>query len=68
MTDPRSPLLLSMDEAAACLGGISRATLKIMLANKVIPSVKVGRRRMITRAALEAYVAALEQEQAAASS
>lgn len=56
-----SPLLLSLEQAAENLA-ISRAKIKLLVADGTIPSVKVGRRRLITAAALERYVASLEEE------
>jgi excisionase family DNA binding protein len=53
-------LLYSIPDAAQKLGGITERKLWSMVADGEIKSVKLGRRRMITAAALEAYVHGLE--------
>jgi excisionase family DNA binding protein len=52
------PLLLSIVEAAACLG-ISRAHFYEILGQHDLPTVKLGRRRMVRARDLESFVASL---------
>src|SRR4051794_13759710 len=61
------PLLLSVNQAAELLG-IHRATIYDLIATGQLRSTTLGRRRLIPRAALESFVAALDQraERAAA--
>lgn len=58
-TWPEPPLLLSTVEAAALLG-INRSTVFELLASGDITSVKIGRRRLISRQALAEFIAARE--------
>ena len=58
-------LLYSVEEAADLLG-IGRTFMFRLLATGEIESVKIGRRRMISRDALDGYVDRLQSEQAAA--
>lgn len=53
------PLLYSIDEAARLLG-VSRVELYRLIQRGEVLSVKVGRLRRVSRAALERYVADLE--------
>ncbi len=53
-------LLLSVNETAALLG-IHRATVYDLLASGQLRSTTLGRRRVIPRAAVEAFVAMLDQ-------
>ena len=53
------PLLLSVSEAAELLG-IHRATVYDLLATGQLRSTTLGRRRLIPRTALEAFVSALD--------
>src|SRR5258708_36363706 len=62
--DSYLPLLLTIDAAAACLS-VSRATMWRLVASG-FPTVRVNRARRISRAALESYVARLENEQGSA--
>jgi len=57
-TSPRPPLLLSIVEAAACLG-ISRAHFYEILGQHDLPTVRLGRRRMVRARDLESFVASL---------
>lgn len=43
--------------------GITRSALYLLISNGEIPSIKVGKRRLITRRALEQFVARKEREQ-----
>lgn len=58
-----SPLLLSVNDAAAALG-IGPAQMWRLLAAHEVESVKIGRRRLIPAEALEDYVARIRLEQA----
>jgi excisionase family DNA binding protein len=49
--------LHSIDEAREQLGGISRNTIYDLLRNGELASVQIGRRRFISAAALEAFIA-----------
>lgn len=60
-----STLLLTPEQAAAQLQ-IARRRIFEMIADGTLPSVKIGKSRRITRAALEAYVRGLESSQRAA--
>lgn len=51
-----APLLLAPEQAAESLS-ISRAMLYALLADKTIESFRIGKRRVIPVAALEAYIA-----------
>lgn len=53
----------SPGEAAAQIG-ISRAKLYQLLSDGSLPSLRIGRRRLIRRQALEDYLDALEREAA----
>ena len=54
------PMLVSTAEAARLLG-INRATVYDMLHRGALPSVKIGRRRMISVASLDEFIRANEQ-------
>ena len=56
------PLLLSVEMAASAIG-LSRTVFYDRMMRGHIASVKEGRRRLIPRSALEAYVARLLAEQ-----
>ncbi len=56
--DISESILLSVEEAAASLR-VSRATLYNLLHSGAFSAVKVGRRTLISREALQAYVASL---------
>lgn len=51
--------LLSVDEARAYLGGISRSHLYRLIKDEQIDRVKSGGRALITRVSCDAYVARL---------
>jgi excisionase family DNA binding protein len=55
-TKQADALLLSAKEAAKALG-ISTRTLHTLTADNVVPSVRIGRRRLYSRTALVAWVA-----------
>jgi len=57
-TSPGPRLLLSIVEAAACLG-ISRAYFYEILGQHDLPTVRLGRRRMVRARDLESFVASL---------
>ena len=52
------PRLLSLKQACQILG-ISRTSLYVLLASDKLRSVTVGRRRFVTREAINAFVACL---------
>jgi excisionase family DNA binding protein len=54
-------LLIGIEEAAAAIG-LSGSKLRVMLRQGVIPSVKIGQRRMVPRDGLIAYVENLKAE------
>lgn len=57
-------LLLTIDQASELLGGLARSYIYAALVSPgVIKSVKIGRRRLIRRDSLEAFVAGLSDEQ-----
>lgn len=58
MPDPVE--LLTLPEAAERLK-VSRRGLARLVANRELPSVRIGRRRLITSRAIAAYVAAHER-------
>ena len=62
--DPAPPprLLLTMDEAAVALGGLSKAGVYRLIRQGRLKKVKVGSRTFISTAELERYVASLEDE------
>ena len=57
-----APQLLSIAEARKRLG-IGERTLYDLIYGGVLPSVKIGRRRLISEAALADYIAAVEDIQ-----
>jgi excisionase family DNA binding protein len=59
-SQPPQSLLLSVNETAALLG-IHRATVYELLATGQLRSTTLGRRRVIPRVAVEAFVAQLDQ-------
>ena len=58
------PLLLSVDQAAERLGGVSRWTVYTWLSQKRLRKTKVGSRVMIAESDLEAFIAACNPEPA----
>jgi excisionase family DNA binding protein len=58
-TAPR--LLVSVEDALAALGGISRATFYRLVGAGRLPSVRVAGRRFVRRIDLEAYVDSLSE-------
>lgn len=56
--------LLLKPEAAAHVLGIGRTKLYELMASREIPSLRIGRNRLISRKALEAYVETLSNAQA----
>lgn len=58
-----APLLVSVEKAAE-LAGIGRSKFYEAVLAGEIASVKIGRRRLIPRSALDSYVARLVAEQA----
>lgn len=61
-TEAAPRLLLNLDEVAASLGGLSRAHLYRLITSGQLTSVKCGRRRLVSVAALDAYVKRLARE------
>jgi excisionase family DNA binding protein len=59
MLQEEEQILYQKPEAARVLR-ISESTLNRLLARKAIPSVRLGRRVLITKEALEAYVSVLK--------
>jgi excisionase family DNA binding protein len=58
MDGPRASRdLYTIEEARAQLGGISRNTLYDLLRNGELASIQIGRRRFISAAALDAFIA-----------
>ncbi len=57
------PLLLSVDQAAQRLS-IGRSLMYTLVMRGAIASVKVGRRRLVARDAILAFIRRLEAEQA----
>lgn len=55
-------LLLSITETQEMLG-LGRSLLMEMLLDGRIASLKIGRRRLVTRAAIDAYIAGLVEDQ-----
>ena len=53
---PEPPLLLSAEQAARALA-INRSTIFELMATGQIPSVRIGRRRLISRQALAEFIA-----------
>lgn len=51
-----SPALLAYAEAQRYLGGISRSTLKALVASGEVQSITIHRRRLFSRAALDSYI------------
>ena len=49
------PVLLSVEEAARCLG-VGRTQVFVLLRQGALKSVRIGRRRLIPRSELDAYV------------
>jgi excisionase family DNA binding protein len=62
MPEPVDRLAYSPAEVAAALG-CTRQHVTNLIAAGVVPSLKLGRRRLIRRDALEAVLAELEREQ-----
>lgn len=60
---PADAVAYSIDQAAARLG-VSKTTFEALVAAGQIKSFRVGRRRLISRAALEAFVARQERKAA----
>ncbi len=52
-----SQKLYSIEEARELLGRIARATSYVLLHNHKLESVKIGRRRFISEAALQKFIA-----------
>jgi excisionase family DNA binding protein len=50
-----APLLLSVPEAAAVLG-ISKRYAQLLIAGGALPTIRLGRRRLVHRADLEAFI------------
>ena len=54
-----TPVLVEVSEAQTALGGIGRTKIAELIASGELASVKLGRRRLIPVAALEAFAAKL---------
>ena len=52
---PVEPVLLGVEEAARCLG-VGRTQVFVLLRQGALKSVRIGRRRLIPRSELDAYV------------
>jgi excisionase family DNA binding protein len=63
-TEPRERLTITPNEAAAELN-ISRSQLYVLLRRGELPSIKIGRRRVILWGDLVAYVKSLRAKQVA---
>lgn len=57
--EPVQPVLLPVPEVARLLG-VSIPMVWVLVSDKRIKSVKIGTRRLVTQAALNAYIAGLE--------
>lgn len=55
------PLAVSIQGACAAIG-VKRSTLYTLLGSKQIPSIKVGKRRLILVSAIRAYLERLETD------
>jgi excisionase family DNA binding protein len=55
--------LLDYDAAAAYLGGLSRSTLKLLRGTGAILAVRVGKRTLFPRSALDEYIQRLAEDQ-----
>ena len=64
MTIVSEPLLLSVDAGSQAIG-VGRSIFYEMLLRNEIPSIKIGKRRLVSRRALEEYVTRRESEGAA---
>lgn len=62
--NPGARLLYSVPEVAQALGGITTRHVGNLIRSGQLRSVKLGRRRLVPAAALDEYVAQLEQAQA----
>ena len=62
--EPIAPLLVSVSEAARLLS-LSRSTVENLVARNEIQSLKVGRRRLLTVAAIQAFIRHQETDDAA---
>jgi excisionase family DNA binding protein len=60
VTEASQPLLFSVEQCATMLG-VHRTTVYDLIANQSLASVKVGRRRLISRAAMQRFIEASEQ-------
>jgi excisionase family DNA binding protein len=59
-SDPGTPLAYDVERAAQLLG-LGRTTTWELVRSGVIPTISIGRRRLVTRAALEDYISGLVQ-------
>ncbi len=55
-------LLVNLDEVSAILGGISRRSVQQLIFDGSLPSVKLGRRRLVAVSALDAFVRRLQAD------
>ncbi len=59
MKEPRTPRVVSYDDAMHQLGGIGRTTLhELIVANK-LTRAQIGRRSFVTQESIDAYVDAI---------
>ena len=55
------PLVVSVPEAARLMG-ISRGMLYVMMRDGTVPTVRIGRRRLLARADIERFIAAASRK------
>lgn len=60
-------LIYDLGDVATLLGGVTQRYVEQLVAEGVLPSVKLGRRRMVEHDALLAFVAELREAHATAS-
>jgi len=62
----KQPRLVSITDAQAILGGISKPTVYSLVSRGELVKVKIGRRGLITTASLDAYIQRITEEAGAA--
>lgn len=63
--DSEQPRVISMQNAARLLGGITVRKVELLIGEGAFTSVKIGSRRMVLLKSLDAYVARLVEQAAA---
>lgn len=59
-TSASAPLLVSVDNAARLLGGLSARKVWSLISEKTLPTVRIGRRVMLDVADLRTYIDSLK--------